>query len=410
MREQAPAEVVSDRTQTQALVSVARDEVPYYVAVVAADANGNYSALAETSVFGPVRSVDNVPPDPVQGVRADDAPADRGGRLRVRWTPNEDPTVREYRLYVLVRVPQSEADLNRALAAVAVEWEEGSLPETLVPSEGDGLDRYVAVVAVDGSGNRSALDAGSVAGPVRSVVNVLEAMGPVRVGAGFDRQSSVFVPAAAVVPGMRIDILPVEEPLLRSVQEANQNLAEAHIDPETEELLLDTVRWVDSNQERFRVPLTLTLGYPIQIEGEVLQDLRLFRLNDRLQPARWELVPGTHTRNELDRTLSAPIETPGVYRLARLLLPRLLDQVVVYPNPFRIQQDGVVIFRNLTREARIEIFTLDGRRVKRILPNGSGSATWDGRNENGDPVASGLYLFLIVAPTDRRTGQLFVVR
>jgi ligand-binding sensor domain-containing protein len=88
------------------------------------------------------------------------------------------------------------------------------------------------------------------------------------------------------------------------------------------------------------------------------------------------------------------VEAPGVY---------------AYPNPFRPDQGHDLIhFDGFADQARIEIYTLEGAEVV-VLP--AGTSTWNGMAENGEPVASGLYLF---AGKDGRgevrVGRIAVIR
>jgi hypothetical protein len=280
-----------------------------------------------------------------------------------------------------------------------------------IPTVSDAQDTYVAVVAVDGGGNRSVLVAGSTAGPVRSVGNLLRSGVATVVRAGFDERATVSIPASVARSGMRVDVLRVRDAeQLRQIEEANAHLSDANIDSAVDRALQGTVLLFQSNEALFSAPVEVTVGYPALESPEMAADLRLFRLRVAPRPARWELVPGVQGVDENRGLVRAETRVLGVFRVARLLLPRRLDKVVVYPNPFAPEVDRTLTFRNLTRDATVEIFTLDARRVRTLVGDASGSSTWDGRNDSGDLVASGLYLYLIRGANDRRTGQIFVRR
>ena len=79
-----------------------------------------------------------------------------------------------------------------------------------------------------------------------------------------------------------------------------------------------------------------------------------------------------------------------------------LTGVMNYPNPF---SEVTNFYYHLSQDAdrvEIKIFTLAGKLIKRI-PFASSrrgvnfSATWDGRDEEGDKVATGVYIYKIVA-------------
>lgn len=77
-----------------------------------------------------------------------------------------------------------------------------------------------------------------------------------------------------------------------------------------------------------------------------------------------------------------------------------------YPHPARFPL--TLSFETAAQSAvEVQVFDVLGRRVRSLLnarrPGGLHSATWDGRNEVGRPVASGLYLVRMVARSDRQT-------
>ncbi len=78
-----------------------------------------------------------------------------------------------------------------------------------------------------------------------------------------------------------------------------------------------------------------------------------------------------------------------------------LTQVMNYPNPF---SDQTNFYYQLSQEAevQIKIFTPAGRLIRHIHvgPSPAGinfSATWDGKDQEGDDVANGIYIYKIVA-------------
>ena len=81
---------------------------------------------------------------------------------------------------------------------------------------------------------------------------------------------------------------------------------------------------------------------------------------------------------------------------------RLLSQVEVNPRPFspfagdRLIFDVVVSNIEAGREIALEIFALDGRRLRRLVQTGRARAyrfEWDGRDGRGGITAPGLYLY-----------------
>jgi ligand-binding sensor domain-containing protein len=79
----------------------------------------------------------------------------------------------------------------------------------------------------------------------------------------------------------------------------------------------------------------------------------------------------------------------------------------VFPNPFEIRYSGDRATFEVPSGSVVDIFTLDGSRVRTLASD----YRWDGRNESGQPVAAGLYLFRVTyADGTTGTGRLGIVR
>ncbi|MDD4003959.1 MAG: T9SS type A sorting domain-containing protein [Elusimicrobiaceae bacterium] len=74
-----------------------------------------------------------------------------------------------------------------------------------------------------------------------------------------------------------------------------------------------------------------------------------------------------------------------------------LDFSYAYPNPFKKRLGHTVVtFTKLTYDAVIKIYTVSGELVKTIRKSSSvDNIAWDVRNDDGQNVASGLYIYLI---------------
>lgn len=79
-----------------------------------------------------------------------------------------------------------------------------------------------------------------------------------------------------------------------------------------------------------------------------------------------------------------------------------LTQVMNYPNPFSKETNFYYHLSSSAERVEIEIFTLAGRLIKHI-PNASKEAginfstTWDGKDQDGDQVANGVYIYKVMA-------------
>ncbi len=102
----------------------------------------------------------------------------------------------------------------------------------------------------------------------------------------------------------------------------------------------------------------------------------------------------------------------SMYEL-EMVKPKLnLSQLLVYPSPLLLSQGkNEVRFKNLTANSVVYIFTVNGELVREIDSEGSGLVKWDGRNQGGNLVASGVYLWVVREKGgDKRSGKIAVIR
>jgi ligand-binding sensor domain-containing protein len=70
------------------------------------------------------------------------------------------------------------------------------------------------------------------------------------------------------------------------------------------------------------------------------------------------------------------------------------NKVLVFPNPVPPGYNGTIAIRGLVDNAIVKITELNGKLVFQTRALG-GQAIWDGRNYNGQKIASGVYLVII---------------
>ena len=138
-----------------------------FIAVTAADRAGNESALAPGSVVGPVAAEDNRLPTPITAVVVENVPDDFGGALRVRWMPAFLPDFAEYRVYASAEPVEDVSGMtpaSRVRNAFRTDIDITGLPSD--------APVFVAVTVLDMTGNESALESDSVAGPAVAATEV----------------------------------------------------------------------------------------------------------------------------------------------------------------------------------------------------------------------------------------------
>jgi hypothetical protein len=84
-----------------------------------------------------------------------------------------------------------------------------------------------------------------------------------------------------------------------------------------------------------------------------------------------------------------------------------------YPNPFN-PETSIPYLLPRPVPVKLAVYDVLGRRVRtlvdRVLPGGSHLTRWDGRDDQGQEVASGVYLYRLAAPAVQLTGQMLLVR
>jgi hypothetical protein len=113
-----------------------------------------------------------------------------------------------------------------------------------------------------------------------------------------------------------------------------------------------------------------------------------------------------------EHTIAVSVAGVEIKHIAvRVSLERGIAELIPYPNPF--STDAYFVFRNEVEitDGRIEIFTTSGKRIANIpIPRtsmmpGQNAVRWDGRDQAGDRIANGVYLYIatIFQGTERFT-------
>ncbi len=102
------------------------------------------------------------------------------------------------------------------------------------------------------------------------------------------------------------------------------------------------------------------------------------------------------TRTNIDIVLSGSIELTSIYP---------------YPNPVNTEDVEIVKFRNVPPEAELHIFNTSGKRVARVENQGSSRVrSWYLKNDDGEKVSAGIYVFLVQGEGLLKSGKFSIVR
>ncbi|MCB4791535.1 MAG: multicopper oxidase domain-containing protein [Elusimicrobia bacterium] len=152
-------------------------------------------------------------------------------------------------------------------------------------------------------------------------------------------------------------------------------------------------------------PITVTMTYkPANVTGMNTKKLSLAAYN----PATATFVPIPSKVNTTTGKVTGKIKHFSIYAIVELVPEVDLGKVKVYPNPFDPNITDVTI-GNLTSAADIRIYTITGELVRRLDYNSAdGLVTWDGTNDSGSKVASGIYLALINGSEGKKVVKIAV--
>jgi hypothetical protein len=90
-----------------------------------------------------------------------------------------------------------------------------------------------------------------------------------------------------------------------------------------------------------------------------------------------------------------------------------LSALTVYPVPYKkdIMSSHGIYFRNLTRTARIYVFSIAGECVFDCLTD-DGVYEWDTKNNDGETVVSGIYIYVVINEEnskDFKHGKMMII-
>ncbi len=89
-----------------------------------------------------------------------------------------------------------------------------------------------------------------------------------------------------------------------------------------------------------------------------------------------------------------------------------VDKVYAYPVPFKADISDSISFVNLPEEGKIGIYTVSGERVREIEidEDDMGVLIWDVKSDDGQDLASGVYIYLVESGEESKTEKLIIIR
>ncbi|MGH1365554.1 MAG: FlgD immunoglobulin-like domain containing protein [Calditrichia bacterium] len=166
-------------------------------------------------------------------------------------------------------------------------------------------------------------------------------------------------------------------------------------------------------------PKALTVSIDLTEEGELPADSDIFILDRSRRQAllskgemRFTVELQANESREL-LLLIGDKEWSDKHSEGIPLLPVDYSLAQNYPNPFN--PETVIRYRlNQQTEVSLQVYNLLGQMVKTLVAGsqdvGEHSVRWDGRDSNGYPVSSGVYLYRLTADEFTATRKMMLVR
>ena len=89
------------------------------------------------------------------------------------------------------------------------------------------------------------------------------------------------------------------------------------------------------------------------------------------------------------------------------------DKVKIFPSPFKLNIHEFLIVDGLPFNSSMKILTLDGMIIRDINSSGlsvdGDQLKWDGKNDSGEYVVSGVYLLSIIGSNGKNTFEKITV-
>ncbi|MDD5687532.1 MAG: discoidin domain-containing protein [Elusimicrobia bacterium] len=163
----------------------------------------------------------------------------------------------------------------------------------------------------------------------------------------------------------------------------------------------------------FMRAVSITLPYTAADIGTLNEDgLRIYYWTG----TDWDLVSGVQTVDKVNNTVTATVKHFSTYRILGSYVSADLNNIKVYPNPYNPATAvlGKLKVTNLPINSVMKLYSVTGeiiRELKELDFGNLGWLEWDGKNDNGDKVGKGIYIYQIEdASGSKKTGKIGLIK
>ncbi|MDD5687360.1 MAG: carbohydrate-binding protein [Elusimicrobia bacterium] len=165
--------------------------------------------------------------------------------------------------------------------------------------------------------------------------------------------------------------------------------------------------------QTFTRAVNITIPYTTADIGKLNEDgLRIYYWTG----TDWDLVTGVQTVDKVNNTVTATVTHFSTYRILGSYISADLNNIKVYPNPFNptTAVQGMLKVTNLPTNSTMNLYTVAGRLVRELKEVDFGNLgwlEWDGKNNKGDEVSKGIYIYQIEdAAGKKKAGKIGLVK
>lgn len=172
-----------------------------------------------------------------------------------------------------------------------------------------------------------------------------------------------------------------------------------------------------TNNLQPKIPISVEVSYIVngqnELEGEDVSRAALARVNPVNNRCLTQDTivdqPNTLLKSQIPHITANT--NPTVLQIVFAREFQGLGNVFIYPNPVRPNRGhAAAIIQNVPKNSKIVVYTLSGTRVWEHSNENSSVVSWPARNKAGKPVASGVYIISIDAPSEQKTFKVAVER